>query len=104
MTIQINTDNNIENSARLKAYFAEELEKSLHRFEDKVTRIEVHFTDENGDKFGLNDKRCVIEARPENMQPIAVTEHSDTIEKAFSGALDKIKKVLTTTYEKKRTY
>lgn len=104
MTIQINTDNNVENSERLKVYFTEELQKSLARFEDKVTRLEVHFTDENGDKFGLNDKRCVIEARPENMQPIAVTEHADTIEKAFSGALDKVKKVLTTTYEKKRTY
>ena len=104
MTIQINTDNNVENSARLKSYFTEELQKSLARFEDKVTRLEVHFTDENGDKFGLNDKRCVIEARPENMPPVAVTEHADTIEKAFSGALDKIKKVLTTTYEKKRTY
>lgn len=104
MTIQINTDNNVENSARLKTYFTEELEKSLARFEDKVTRLEVHFTDENGDKFGLNDKRCVIEARPENLQPIAVTEHAETIEKAFSGALEKIKKVLTTTYDKKKSY
>lgn len=104
MTIQINTDNNIENSARLKIYFTEELEKGLARFADKVTRLEVHFTDENGDKFGLNDKKCVIEARPENMQPIAVTEHAESVEKAFSGALEKIKKVLTTTYEKKRTH
>lgn len=28
-----------------------------------ITRIEVHFGDENGEKFGKNDKRCLLEAR-----------------------------------------
>ena len=104
MTVQINTDNNVEGHARLKAYFEEELATSLARFEDKITRLEVHLADENSDKFGLNDKRCLIEARPINMQPVAVTNHAETTEKAFQGALDKIKKVLETTFEKKKTY
>jgi ribosome-associated translation inhibitor RaiA len=104
MTIQINTDNNVEGHARLKAYIAEELEKALTRFEEKVTRLEVHLGDENSDKSGINDKRCLIEARPINMQPVAVTHHADTTEKAFHGALDKIKKVLDTTFEKQKTY
>ena len=104
MTVQINTDNNVEGNARLKAYFEEELATSLVRFEDKITRLEVHLADENSDKFGLNDKRCLIEARPINMQPVAVTNHAETTEKAFHGALDKIKKVLETTFEKKKTY
>ncbi|HLF52534.1 HPF/RaiA family ribosome-associated protein [Flavobacterium sp.] len=104
MIVQINTDKNVEGHARLESYISEELAKTLSRFEDKVTRVEVHFGDENGDKTGINDKRCVIEVRPVNMQPIAVTNHSDSVEKAFRGALDKIKKVLETTYEKKKTY
>ncbi|MFV5683992.1 HPF/RaiA family ribosome-associated protein [Flavobacterium sp. GB2R13] len=104
MTIQINTDNNVEGHARLKAYISEELEKALTRFEEKVTRLEVHLGDENSDKSGINDKRCLIEARPINMQPMAVTHHADTMEKAFHGALDKIKKVLDTTFEKQKTY
>jgi hypothetical protein len=58
----------------------EELGTALARF--KVTRLEVHLADENSDKFGINDKRCLIEARPVNMQPVAVTNHADT-EKAF---------------------
>jgi translation initiation factor 2 alpha subunit (eIF-2alpha) len=89
MTVQINTDNNVEGHARLKAYIAEELGTALARFEDKVTRLEVHLADENSDKFGINDKRS-IEARPVNMQPVAVTNHADTTEKAFHG-VDKIK-------------
>ena len=38
MIVQINTDNNVEGHARLKAYIAEELGTTLARFEDKVTR------------------------------------------------------------------
>ncbi|MCL6462129.1 Sigma 54 modulation protein / S30EA ribosomal protein [Flavobacterium micromati] len=104
MTVQINTDSNVEGSARSKAYFSDELEKALIRFEEKITRLEVHFGDENSDKSGMNDKRCLIEARIINMQPVAVTNHAETTEKAFHGALDKIKKVLETTFEKKKTY
>ncbi|AXB56200.1 HPF/RaiA family ribosome-associated protein [Flavobacterium fluviale] len=100
MKVQINTDKNIEGHARLEAYYSGELEKGLARFEDKITRIEVHFGDENGEKFSLQDKKCVIEVRPVKLQPITVTEHADTLEKAFSGALAKVKKSLTTTFEK----
>jgi ribosomal subunit interface protein len=104
MKVQINTDKNVEGSERLDAYFSSEIQRVLSRFDDKVTRIEVHFGDENSAKFGLNDKRCLIEARPANMQPIAVTEHAETIEKAFNGALDKIKKTLSTAFEKQKAY
>jgi ribosome-associated translation inhibitor RaiA len=104
MKIQINTDKNIEGHERVEAYFSSELEKGLARFDDKVTRIEVHFGDENGEKFSLNDKRCVIEVRPVKLQPITVTEHADTLEKAFQGALSKIKRSLTTTFEKMKEY
>jgi ribosome-associated translation inhibitor RaiA len=100
MKIQINTDRNIDGHERLEAYFSGELEKGLARFEEKITRIEVHFGDENAEKFSLNDKRCAIEVRIAKLQPLTVTEHADTLEKAFSGALAKIKKSLTTTFEK----
>ena len=104
MKIQINTDKNIEGHERLATYFSEELEKGLARFEEKITRIEVHFGDENGEKFSLNDKKCVMEVRIANLQPLTVTEHADTIEKAFSGALAKAKKSLTTTFEKMKAH
>jgi ribosome-associated translation inhibitor RaiA len=104
MTVQINTDKNVEGHDRLKVYIAEELGSALARFEDKVTRVEVHLGDENGGKAGVNDKRCLIEARPVNTQPVAVSHYADTTEKAFHGALDKIKKVLSTSFEKQKTH
>ena len=104
MKILINTDRTIEGHERLEAYFSGEAEKGLTRFEEKITRVEVHFGDENGEKFSLNDKRCAIEVRIANLQPVNVTEHADTIEKAFSGALAKVKKILTTTFEKMKQH
>jgi hypothetical protein len=104
MKIQFNTDKNIESHERLEKFFGAELEKDLARFDDKVTRIEVHLGDENGLKGGVNDKRCMIEARPAKSQPLAVTAHADSIEKAFYLAAEKIKKVLTTTFDKQITH
>lgn len=104
MKVQINTDKHIEGHARLEAYFSTEIEKALSRFESKITRIEVHLGDVNGDKAGVNDKRCLIEARPVNMQPIVVTDTADSVEKAFHGAIEKMRKTLTTTFEKQKTH
>ena len=100
MKIQFNTDKNIEGHERLEKFFTAELEKELARFDDKVTRIEVHLGDENSDKGGVNDKRCVIEARPVKLKPIAVTAYADSIEKAFFQATEKMKKILNTTFDK----
>lgn len=100
MIVQINTDHNIKGHERMQLYITAQLRKMLSHFEDKISRLEVHFGDENSNKIGFADKRCIIEARLEKRQPIAVTHHSDSIEKAFRGALDKIKKVLQTTSQK----
>jgi hypothetical protein len=102
MQIQINTDKNIDGNSRLVNFYTSELEKELARFDDKITRIEVHFGDENSEKFGKNDKRCLIEVRMAKKDPLAVTDHADTIEKAFHGALKKVKKVMQSTFEKMR--
>ena len=104
MQIQINTDNNVEGSDRLAQFYTTELENELARFDEKITRIEVHFGDENSEKFSTNDKRCLIEVRLAKKQPLAVTAFSDTVEKSFYAALEKAKKVLDTTYEKMREY
>lgn len=104
MKIQFNTDKNVEGNERSEAYFTSELETTLTRFEDKITRIEVHFGDENGEKFSLKDKKCLIEVRPAKLQPIVVIDHAESIEKAFRGALVKIKKAVETTFEKQKAH
>ena len=71
-------------------------EEELSRFSHQITRVEVHLSDENSDKEGLNDKRCMIEARLEGIKPIAVTNHANTHEQAVAGAVEKLKTSLDT--------
>jgi ribosome-associated translation inhibitor RaiA len=96
MTIQFNTDNNIKVSEELRTPLISLISEELSRFSHQITRVEVHLSDENGDKQGLNDKRCMIEARLAGMNPIAVTNHANTHEKAVEGAVDKLKASLNT--------
>jgi ribosome-associated translation inhibitor RaiA len=97
MTIIINTDKNISGNEKLTAHLKATISESLVRFGDWITRIEVHLSDENSQKKGVNDKRCLIEARLGSLQPIAVTNECDTIEQAVTGAIDKLKALLDTT-------
>jgi len=104
MQIQIHSDKTIEGGERLHAYMSTELETALSRFDEKITSIEVQLGDENGDKFDDKDKRCMIEVRLAGLNPLAVTNFSDTNEKAFHGAVDKLKRLLATSFEKMRNH
>ncbi len=94
MIIQFNTDNNITGSEEMNTEFKALISDKLSRFSAKLTRIEVHLVDENGDKGGPNDVRCVLEARVEGLQPIAVTNHSGAKREAVDGAIHKLKSAL----------
>jgi ribosome-associated translation inhibitor RaiA len=96
MKIQFNTDNNVTLSEEHRTPLIDLISEELSRFSHQITRVEVHLSDENGDKEGLNDKRCMIEARLAGMKPIAVTNHGDTHEQAVKGAADKLKASLDT--------
>jgi len=103
MTIQINTDKNTDGNERFTEYFTSLIEDELGRF-DKITRIEAHLSDEDGSKEGQGDKRCLLEARLEGRQPIAVTNIANTHEQAVSGAIDKLKSSLDTILGRERNY
>lgn len=96
MIIQLNTDKNIAGNERLESYLNTLIKDELGHFSDHITRIEVHLADENSLKNGENDKRCMLEARLENRQPIAVTSHANTVEIAVNDALEKLKTSLKT--------
>ncbi|MET7030645.1 HPF/RaiA family ribosome-associated protein [Sediminicola luteus] len=96
MTIQINTDNTISGEKRNEEYFSSLIAEALQRFDSHITRIEVHLKDENGKKDGFNDISCLIEARIEGKQPIAVSNQADSVDQAVIGAIDKIKSAVGT--------
>lgn len=91
MLIKFNTDNNVIGSEELIASSSSLISEELSRFSRQITRVEVHLSDENGKKDGLNDKRCMVEARIAGKKPIAVIDNANTHEQAISGAIDKLK-------------
>jgi len=94
MQIEVTTDRNVDGSDELTSQIAADVTAGLSRFSDQLTRVEVHLGDENADKSGPADKRCMIEARPAGQQPVAVTNHGATVEEACSGALRKLTSLL----------
>ena len=96
MKIQFNTDKTIPSTEKDQRYFNSWIADGLENFESHITRIEVHLSDENGKKEGLNSIRCLLETRTEGRQPIAVSCQSDTVELALSGAVDKLSASLKT--------
>ena len=96
MTIQLNTDKNLSVHEAFGSKLDDLLTEELSRFSEHITRLEVHLSDENGSKEGINDKRCLLEARLEGRQPIAVTGLANTYELSVNSAIDKLKAALDT--------
>ena len=94
MQVQINTDHNVEGHEALAAHVSDVVKSTLNSVSDHITRVEVHLTDESGHKSTQNDKRCVIEARLQGRQPIAVTHHAATLHLAIEGAADKLARMV----------
>jgi len=94
MQIQVNTGHNIEGGAALVAYVSNVVEGALNLVSDHITRVEVHLSDETGSKSSPNDIRCVMEARLEHHQPIAVTDHASIEAEAVTGAADKLTRLI----------
>ena len=98
MQIQINTDHNIEGHEAMSARVSGVIENALGHFSDSITRVEVHLSDENSDKKeGYDNMRCMIEARLEGLQPIAVTHQASTLDEVVDGAADKLTNLIETT-------
>lgn len=89
MHVQINTDHTIEAHEAFMAPVQGVVSSSMRHFGDHITRVEVHLSDQNGDKAGGGDQRCRMEARLEGRPPKALTHSADTKERATLGAAHK---------------
>lgn len=104
MQILINSENKVSVDESFIDHSTQMISHQLNRFTQQITRVEVHFTDENSHKEGQNDKRCLIEARLEGLAPIAASNHANSNETALKGALDKLKTALDSRIGKLRNH
>jgi ribosome-associated translation inhibitor RaiA len=94
MKIQINTDNHIDGRVELAEEAEATVENTLGHLAEHITRVEVHLSDENSDEDAINNMRCMMEARLEGQQPIAVSDEAGSISQALEGAAEKLKRSL----------
>ncbi|HYF41309.1 MAG TPA: HPF/RaiA family ribosome-associated protein [Ramlibacter sp.] len=90
MQVQVNTSNGIENKETLERWASDYLNEALARFHQDITRVEVQLRDTNSGKKGAEDKRCMLEARINGREPVAVTHHAATQDDAFRGATQRL--------------
>jgi ribosome-associated translation inhibitor RaiA len=94
MKVMLNTDRHIDGGEALAMRVQRDVEVALERYADRISRVEVHVSDENGTKHGEEDKRCMMEARLEGRPPMAVTSHSSTVDLAVHGAAAKLTRLI----------
>lgn len=100
MQFQLNSDSNIQGDERLADIAEQIVLHSLGNFVQRLTRVEVHLKNVNAAKGGPDDIRCMIEARPEGMKPLSVTNNDSNVEAALKGAAKKLHSLLDSHFGK----
>ena len=86
MQVQFNSDSSVMGTENVAERIEAAVREKLARFEDRLTRVEIHVRDENAGKGGADDKACTIEARPRSGKPLGVTGHADKVDDAARKA------------------
>jgi len=86
MQFQFNSDSSVMGTENVAERIEAMVRQKLARFEERLTRVEVHVSDENAHKGGADDKACMIEARPRGGQPLGVTAHAAKVDDAARKA------------------
>lgn len=97
MLVQFSSDHNIVGGTAMADDSEATVRNALGGLADKITRVEIHVSDENGaGKTGVDDKQCRIEARLAGRSPIAVRAVADSVAKSVDGAAGKLRHAVET--------
>jgi ribosome-associated translation inhibitor RaiA len=94
MEINVNTDNTIDRHQGLDERVREAVESSIGRFGEHVRRVDVHLSNQNGQKHADGDNYCMMEARVSGYEPVVVHAHAENLHLSISGAAGKLKRAL----------
>ena len=90
MLIQVNYGD-MQRSETLEQAVVEKIRTALGQLTDRLTRVEVHLRDDSStSKQTPMDKRCMMEARPRGMRPLAIEESGDDLYRVVTQASRKL--------------
>ncbi len=104
MIIELNADKNLTIHDEFRTKLTDVLTDELSRFSEHISRLIVHLSDENSSKNTINVKRCMMEARLEGKQPVAVSDLGDNYELAVNGAVIKMRGSLDSIISRSRKH
>jgi hypothetical protein len=104
MRVQIHHDDHIRSSAARGEEIEATVVRGLRRFGESVTVVQVHLSDENGPRFGLDDKCCLLEARVARREPIVVSHRAGSVRQAVTGATSKLERSIEQTLGRLRRH
>jgi len=91
MLIEVRTDASIDGDNQLSDQVKSAVSAALHRYGDRIRRIDVHLSDAAGNKTSHDNKRCSIEMRRDGCEPIVVATQESSMDQAIHGAVHKLK-------------
>ena len=94
MQIILHNDDTLHGFEAGRAFVEEVLGAALHGMGERLTRVDVWVSDENGPKGGPEDKKCSMEAHPRGRRPVGVSAHGADIPAAIRAAARKLARVL----------
>lgn len=101
MQVLLNTDPNTDGGRLMAEHLTTVVKEALGRFGDRITRVEAHLSDVNGQaKTGSQTIHCTMEARLIGLDNIVVKEQADSAHQAIDGAVRKLKRAADTEFAK----
>jgi hypothetical protein len=95
MQILLHAGPSTDRSAAMAEHLETVVKAALGRFGERVTRVEAHLSDANGQaKPGTDDIHCMLDARLIGEEAIVVSDSAANAHQAIAGALHKLKRAV----------
>ena len=95
MQILLHSDPNTDGSHLMADHLQAVVKAAIGRFGERVTRVEAHLSDVNGQaKSGDDDIHCTLEASLKGLDAVVVKDHAGNAHQAIEGALRKLKRAV----------
>ncbi len=88
----------------LRSFIEKKVQDALAHVAERLTRVEVHLKDLNSHHKSGVDKRCIMEARPRGMEPVAVEHDAAEAKEAVQQAAAKLERALQHRFDRRRTH
>lgn len=86
----------------INSHTRQKLESMLHHFGDKILKVIVHLSDDNGPKGGI-DKHCHIHVEMKKLPTVVIEDSEENLYTAIDNATHRAERAVRKSVEKVQT-